>query len=72
MGLGVCAIAGFMDDAVEEFLGVDGLSETALLLTTVGFVMNVVRAFSGPPSGPVACPPPCLQRLSPFLPISLR
>lgn len=36
MGLGVCAIAGFLDDAVEEFLSVDGRSETALLLTTVG------------------------------------
>ena len=36
MGLGVCAIAGFMDDAIEQFLAVDGRNEIALLLTTVG------------------------------------
>jgi len=36
MGLGVCAIAAFMDDAIEEFLGVDGTNETSLLLTTIG------------------------------------
>jgi SagB-type dehydrogenase family enzyme len=36
MGLGVCAIAGFMDDAIEQFLEVDGRNEIALLLTTIG------------------------------------
>lgn len=36
MGLGVCAIAAFMDDAIEQLLSVDGRNETALLLTTVG------------------------------------
>jgi SagB-type dehydrogenase family enzyme len=36
MGLGVCAIAGFMDDTIEQFLAVDGRNEIALLLTTVG------------------------------------
>jgi SagB-type dehydrogenase family enzyme len=38
LGLGVCAIAGFMDDAIEQFLGVDGRDEIPLLLTTVGIV----------------------------------
>jgi SagB-type dehydrogenase family enzyme len=38
LGLGVCAIAGFMDDAVEQFLGVDGRDEIPLLLTTIGVV----------------------------------
>jgi len=36
LGLGVCAIAGFMDDALEQFLGVDGQNEIPLLLTTIG------------------------------------
>ena len=36
MGLGACAIAGFIDDAVEKLLGVDGKSEVVLLLATVG------------------------------------
>jgi SagB-type dehydrogenase family enzyme len=36
MDLGVCAIAGLMDDAIEHFLAVDGRNEMALLLTTVG------------------------------------
>jgi SagB-type dehydrogenase family enzyme len=36
MGLGVCAIAGFSDDGVEELIAVDGCNETSLLLSTVG------------------------------------
>jgi SagB-type dehydrogenase family enzyme len=36
MGLAVCAIAGFFDDAIEQLLGIDGDTEIALLLTTVG------------------------------------
>jgi SagB-type dehydrogenase family enzyme len=36
LGLGVCAIAGFIDDAVEQLLGIDGQDELALLLATVG------------------------------------
>lgn len=36
LGLGVCAIAGFMDDAIERFLGVHSTGEIPLLLTTVG------------------------------------
>lgn len=36
LGLGVCAIAGFIDDALMEFLGIDGQDEIALMLMTVG------------------------------------
>lgn len=34
--LGACAIAGFVDDALEQLLGVDGKNEMILLLTAVG------------------------------------
>jgi SagB-type dehydrogenase family enzyme len=40
LNLGVCAIAGFMDDAIEMLLSVDGRNETALLLTTVGVPLS--------------------------------
>lgn len=40
LGLGVCAIAGFMDDALEHILGVDGRDEIPLLLTTVGVLQR--------------------------------
>jgi SagB-type dehydrogenase family enzyme len=36
LGLGVCAISGFAQDAAEELLGVDGKHELVLLLLTVG------------------------------------
>lgn len=36
MGLGVCAIAGFVDDTFEKLLGVNGRDEMVLLLITVG------------------------------------
>ena len=36
LGLGVCAIAGFIDDAMEELLGINGRDEMILLLMTVG------------------------------------
>jgi SagB-type dehydrogenase family enzyme len=36
LGLGACAIAGFVDDALEQLLGVDGRNEMILLLTAVG------------------------------------
>ena len=38
MGLGACAIAGFIDDGIEQLLGVDGSNEMILLLTTVGVI----------------------------------
>jgi SagB-type dehydrogenase family enzyme len=36
LGLGACAIAGFLDDGMERFLALDNPSEFPLLLTTVG------------------------------------
>jgi SagB-type dehydrogenase family enzyme len=36
LGLAVCAIAGFVDEAVEHLLGVDGEDELALLLIAIG------------------------------------
>lgn len=38
MGLGVCAVSGFAQDAVEEVLEVDGKDEIALLCITLGHV----------------------------------
>ncbi len=38
MGLGVCALSGFAQDAVEEVLEVDGKDEIALLCLTLGHV----------------------------------
>ena len=36
MRLGFCAIAGFIEDELEHFLGVDGQNEMALLVASVG------------------------------------
>lgn len=36
MGLGVCALSGFAQDAVEELLKIDGKDEIALLCLTLG------------------------------------
>jgi len=36
LGLGACAIAGFIDDALERMLGVDAREEMAMLLFAVG------------------------------------
>jgi SagB-type dehydrogenase family enzyme len=36
LGLAVCALSGFAQDAVEELLGVDGRQELAVLMLTVG------------------------------------
>jgi SagB-type dehydrogenase family enzyme len=36
LGLGCCGIAGFLDDALEKVLGIDGEDEMALLMATVG------------------------------------
>jgi SagB-type dehydrogenase family enzyme len=36
LGLGACAIAGFLDDGVERFLALDNPSEIPLLLTSIG------------------------------------
>ena len=36
LSLGACAIAGFIDDALETLLGIDGEDEVPLLLISVG------------------------------------
>lgn len=36
MGLGACAVGAFLDDRVNDLLGVDGREETAVYLLTVG------------------------------------
>jgi len=36
LGLGCCAIGAFLDDEVNEILGLDGLDETAVYLSVVG------------------------------------
>jgi SagB-type dehydrogenase family enzyme len=38
MSVGICAVAGFLDDVLEGLLGVDGEDEMPLLLVTVGHV----------------------------------
>jgi SagB-type dehydrogenase family enzyme len=40
MGLGVCAVAAFMDDGLNALLGVDGQEEAALYMLAVGTVPN--------------------------------
>lgn len=35
-GLGCAAIGGFFDDEVNDFVGIDGQSETTMLLVNVG------------------------------------
>jgi SagB-type dehydrogenase family enzyme len=37
LGLGCCAIGAFLDDEVNAILGVDGLNETAVYLSVVGW-----------------------------------
>jgi SagB-type dehydrogenase family enzyme len=36
MGMGACAIGAFMDDAINEMLGVDGVDEAAIYMLAVG------------------------------------
>ena len=48
LGLSVCAIAGFVDDAVEHLLGIDGEDELALLLVTIGAARDAANGH-GPP-----------------------
>jgi SagB-type dehydrogenase family enzyme len=38
MGLGACGVGAFMDDAINEMLGVDGVDEAALYMLAVGKV----------------------------------
>jgi SagB-type dehydrogenase family enzyme len=41
MGLGACGVGAFMDDDINEMLGVDGSEEAAIYLVAVGKVPNV-------------------------------
>ena len=36
LGLGVCAVGAFFDDALNDLLGLDGQTEAALYITSVG------------------------------------
>ena len=36
MGLGCCAIGAFFDDEVNQILGLDGMTESAIYIATVG------------------------------------
>ena len=36
LGLGVCPLAGYVDDAVNDLLGVDGVDETVIYALAVG------------------------------------
>jgi SagB-type dehydrogenase family enzyme len=48
MELGVCAYAGFIDDMLENFLGVNGQDEVALLLLSVGVANSRHSGTGGP------------------------
>jgi len=37
LGLGICAIGAFYDDAVNAIMGFDGEDETVIYMATVGF-----------------------------------
>lgn len=39
MGLGVCGIGAFFDDQINEMLGIDGVKETVIYVTSVGRVI---------------------------------
>lgn len=54
LGLGACAIAGFVDDGVEQLLGVDGRNEMVLLLTCVGVPVPAC-AEAAPADSPSLC-----------------
>jgi SagB-type dehydrogenase family enzyme len=53
LGLGACAIAGFVDDAAEEVLDVNGRDEIILLLMTVGVPVELSgeEETAAPPGG---------------------
>ena len=36
MGLGACGVGAFMDDAMNEMLGVDGVEEAAVYMLAAG------------------------------------
>ena len=38
MGLGVCGIGAFFDDQINEMLGIDGVKESVIYVTSVGML----------------------------------
>ena len=38
MGLGACAVGAFLDDTLNDLLGLDGMEEAALYVVSVGNV----------------------------------
>ena len=38
MGLGACAVGAYMDDAINEMLGIDGVEEFSVYMLSVGKV----------------------------------
>jgi SagB-type dehydrogenase family enzyme len=41
MGLGACGVGAFMDDAINDMLGVDGVEEAAVYMLAVGHRRDV-------------------------------
>jgi hypothetical protein len=41
MGLGACGVGAFMDDQINEMLGVDGVEEAAVYMLAAGRVAAV-------------------------------
>ena len=44
MGLGACGVGAFMDDAMNEMLGVDGVEEAAVYMLAAGRVTGAPTA----------------------------
>ena len=40
MGLGACGVGAFMDDAINEMLGVDGVEEAAVYMLAAGRIAD--------------------------------
>ncbi len=47
IGLGSCQIGAIFDDEVNEIVGVDGVSESAIYLNVVGHLGNQLRLTVG-------------------------
>ena len=44
MGLGACGVGAFMDDAINEMLGVDGVEEAAVYMLAAGRIAGAPTA----------------------------
>ena len=47
MGLGACGIGAFMDDAINEMLGVDGVEEAAVYMLAAGRIADAAESQPG-------------------------